>query len=221
VAVQYQDKCVAEQNSVAISWKLLMEDKYQDLRACIYSTENEQKRFREMIVDAVMATDIADKQLQALRRNRWADAFYQELSPGSVDDLDRDRKATIVFEHIIQASDVSHCMQHWRTYQKFNARLFEERYVAYLKGTAGDKPPWDTWYNGEIWFFDNYIIPLAQKLNDCGVFGVSYHEYLNYAQQNRLEWERKGKDVVNELRACVEKKYQDVCDCSPRLSSEL
>jgi class 3 adenylate cyclase len=210
VAVVYREKCVAEQNSVDLAWHVLMDDKYRNLRACIYSTEHELKRFRELLVDAVMATDIADKELQTLRKCRWADAFHKELTPGAIDKLDMDRKATIVFEHIIQASDVSHCMQHWHTYQKFNARLFEERYVAYLNGVAGDKPPWVGWYNGEIWFFDNYIIPLAQKLNDCGVFGVSYHEYLNYAQQNRLEWERKGEEVVSELQSVLEAKYKDM-----------
>jgi hypothetical protein len=45
-------------------------------------------------------------------------------------------------------------------------------------------------------FFDFYIIPLAKKLKDCGVFGVSSDEYLNYAQKNRQEWERRGQDVV-------------------------
>jgi hypothetical protein len=101
-------------------------------------------------------------------------------------------------------------MQHWHTYQKFNSRLFEERYIAYLKGVAGDNPPWVGWYKGEIWFFDNYIIPLAQKLNDCGVFGVSYYEYLSYAQDNRAQWERKGQSIVDTLRAKMEKKYESV-----------
>lgn len=41
------------------------------------------------------------------------------------------------------------------------------------------------WYKGELGFFDNYIIPLAKKLKDCNVFGVSSDEYLNYALQNR------------------------------------
>lgn len=45
-------------------------------------------------------------------------------------------------------------------------------------------------------FFDYYIIPLAKKLNDCGVFGVSSDEYLNYALENRSEWKEKGKDIV-------------------------
>jgi hypothetical protein len=43
--------------------------------------------------------------------------------------------------------------------------------------------PSENWYQGEIGF-DFYIIPLA-KLKDCGVFGVSSDEYLNYALKNR------------------------------------
>ena len=52
---------------------------------------------------------------------------------------------------------------------------------------------------GEIGFFDFYIIPLAKKLEDCGVFGVSSHEYLSYALKNREEWELRGQEVVAEL----------------------
>jgi class 3 adenylate cyclase len=206
VAAAYNEKCVAEQNSVDVAWQLLMDREYEDLRQCIYANETEKRRFRELVVDAVLATDIADKELGTLRKGRWVQAFA-ETSSGHTADIDVDRKATIVFEHIIQASDVCHTMQHWRTYQKFNSRLFEERYIAYRKGVAGENPPWVGWYNGEIWFFDNYIIPLAQKLNDCGVFGVSYHEYLSYALENRAEWERKGREIVEKLRHDVETKY--------------
>ena len=42
-------------------------------------------------------------------------------------------------------------------------------------------------------------IPLAKKLKDCGVFGVSSDEYLNYALQNRAEWEARGQQVVAEM----------------------
>jgi hypothetical protein len=45
-------------------------------------------------------------------------------------------------------------------------------------------------------FFDFYIIPLAKKLKDCGCFGVSSDEYLNYAVANRREWEAKGEEVL-------------------------
>lgn len=44
---------------------------------------------------------------------------------------------------------------------------------------------WVHSFQGEIGFFDFYIIPLAKKLKECGVFGVSSVEYLDYATKNR------------------------------------
>ena len=40
---------------------------------------------------------------------------------------------------------------------------------------------------------------------ECGVFGVSSDEYLNYAEENRKEWESKGKQIVEELKEMVGK----------------
>jgi C-terminal processing protease CtpA/Prc len=59
-----------------------------------------------------------------------------------------------------------------------------------------------------LWFYDNYVIALAKKLKECGVFGVSSDEYLNYAIQNRNEWERKGKQCVAEFKAKCEREAQ-------------
>ena len=58
--------------------------------------------------------------------------------------------------------------------------------------------PSEFWCTGEIGFFDNYVIPLAKKLKDCNVFGVSSDECLNYALSNRIEWIERGKEVVAE-----------------------
>ena len=78
-----------------------------------------------------------------------------------------------------------------------NEKLFRELYKAFHDGRGTfDPSKGDTWYNGELGFFDHYIIPLAKKLKECGVFGVSSDEYLNYALQNRAEWELKGRDMV-------------------------
>lgn len=59
----------------------------------------------------------------------------------------------------------------------------------------------------EIGFFKFYIIPLAKKLSDCGVFGVSSDEYLNYAQQNLEIWESQGEEVVKEVSEAVYRDY--------------
>jgi 3'5'-cyclic nucleotide phosphodiesterase len=200
LALYYKERSVAEQNSVDLSWDLLMDDNFKDLRAVIYRTDEERKRFRELVVNSVMATDIMDKDLKKLRNERWEKAFSGTHLESENDAFDR--KATIVIEHLIQASDISHTMQHWHIYRKWNTRLFEEMHRAFVDGRA-DKSPADFWYQGEIGFFDFYIIPLAKKLKDCGVFGVSCDEYLNYAMKNRQEWEERGQEIVAEMAQAV------------------
>ena len=139
---------------------------------------------------SVMATDIADKELKALRDNRWEKAFKKGKSARdskAVEENPKDavhRKATIVIEQyvlpslwscvfcrflfnlqspltyvvfcfmhsIIQASDISHTMQHWHVYRHWNQNLFEELYIAYLNDRL-EKDPAEFWYKGECkWF---------------------------------------------------------------------
>eukprot|EP00980_Cylindrotheca_fusiformis_P005075 scaffold1075_cov104-Cylindrotheca_fusiformis.AAC.5 len=200
---QLYKKSIAEQKSVDIAWDMLMSDEYAALRACIYETEDELRRFRQLVVNTVMATDIVDKELQALRKSRWETAFSNgDSAAGQLDFKveSEDRKATIVIEHLIQASDVSHTMQHWYIYKKWNERFFMECYGAYRGGRA-ESDPSKNWYQGEVGFFDFYVIPLAKKLQSCGVFGVSSQEYLNYATANRDEWVREGEALVEQYVA--------------------
>jgi class 3 adenylate cyclase len=208
LATRYKGKSVAEQNSVDIAWQMLMSKDYNALRNAICPTAQELKRFRQLVVNAVMATDILDKDIVQLRNDRWERAF----SESSLEESSRDkqnRKATIVIEHLIQASDVAHTMQHWNIYVKWNERLFEELYTAYQSGTS-EKDPSALWYEGELAFFDSFILPLARKLRDCGAFGASSDEYLNYAVSNREEWQSRGRELVASM---VEKHGRAWCIC--------
>lgn len=110
LAKTYREKSVAEQHSIQLAWDLLMEPSYKDLRRCIYTSQVESDRFRALLVNVVMATDIADKSLGALRRRRWEKEFSNAKMEVS-DQNSTNRKATIVIEHLIQASDVAHTMQ--------------------------------------------------------------------------------------------------------------
>ena len=204
----YGDKSLAEQNSVDQAWDLLMKDDYQPLVALLCQEESELSRLRQLVVNSVMATDIMDPDLKKLRNARWEKAFHNT----NIENNDRsreaiNRKATIVIEHLIQASDVAHTMQHWNVYTKWNARLFKEMYKAYLEGRSGAMDPSVFWAKGEIGFFDLYIIPLAKKLKDCGVFGVSSDEYLQYAISNRNEWEEKGQVMTERIIKEVREEY--------------
>lgn len=110
LAAFFEGKSVAEQNSIVIAWELFMDPHFKDLRNTIAPTAHEMARFRQLVVQAVLATDIVDKELKALRNTRWDAAFDGSKN----DENPRDtvnRKATIVIEHLIQASDVAHTMQ--------------------------------------------------------------------------------------------------------------
>ena len=76
-------------------------------------------RFRQLVINSIIATDIADKNQTANRNIRWNMAFPKNHhkhmeDTTTVDETVIYRKATIVIEHLIQASDVSHVMQHVR-----------------------------------------------------------------------------------------------------------
>ena len=159
-----------------------MRPEYVDLRAAIYSDEKELQRFRQVIVNCVLATDLDDAELQMTRKARWAKAFSDDgVTAGTIqprrkkpmrrnnkstDGVIRkgraqpkptasgggmlaalreaaseaskgfmtrpkdnvNRKATIVLEHLLQAANISHCMQNWKVYLKWNERLFDENY---------------------------------------------------------------------------------------------
>jgi 3'5'-cyclic nucleotide phosphodiesterase len=111
-ADRYNNKCIAEQQSVDIAWELLLLPKFKNLRACIYQTKDEYHRFRHLVANSVIATDIFDKELKVLRQTRWDRAFGQANAVTGKEQKEViDTKATVVIEHVIQASDVSHCMQ--------------------------------------------------------------------------------------------------------------
>jgi 3'5'-cyclic nucleotide phosphodiesterase len=95
MAKLYRNKSVAEQNSLDRSWDILMEDKYIDLRSTLFVDRDELLRFRQIVVQVVLATDIFDKELNDLRKKRLENAFH-----GEVDDLHNDLRATIVIEHV-------------------------------------------------------------------------------------------------------------------------
>jgi hypothetical protein len=78
----------------------------------------------------VLATDIFDKELGALRKKSQMKAFH-EISATRVSCRRRKSSKATTMENLIQASDVSHTMQHWHIYRKWNARLFYEMHAAY------------------------------------------------------------------------------------------
>jgi hypothetical protein len=138
----YKGRSVAEQNSVDTAWSLLMEPCYVDLRGCLFTTRDEVQRFRQIMVNAVLATDLEDEDLAALRVLRWTRSFKDgEI----VTKNDCSLRCTAIVNLILQAADVSYAIQHFAVYEKWSTNLLKEMYAAYRNGRA-TKNPFEDWY---------------------------------------------------------------------------
>ena len=78
-----------------------------------------------------------------------------------------------------------------------------ERYYSAGQKIEGE---WDFSFLSQLFLLTHTysfdLCSVAKQLlppQDCGVFGVSSDEYLNYAEKNRQEWEERGEEVVAEL----------------------
>lgn len=203
LAERYNNKSLAEQNSAHVAWDLLMEPEFVNLRQCMFSSACSRERFHKLLINVLIATDIADRDRIGKEKLRWKNAFlgienWTDEWKGKSDDelakIDVSDKATCVLEQIVLASDIAHTMQHWLTFVKWNERLYRELWAAYRAGRA-ENDPTIGWYEGQIGFYDGYIIPLATKLKECGVFGTAGEEYLGNALRNKQEWIEKGREI--------------------------
>jgi len=129
VALEYRGRSVAEQNSVSVAWALLMQPRFQRIRECLYTTTTERKRFRQVLINAVMATDISDRSTLHEQQRKWNLAFRDFDDGGDADDMSSrfsqsgkdakatakkdldNRRATVVIEHLIQIANIAHMMQ--------------------------------------------------------------------------------------------------------------
>ena len=57
LALRYDNLSVAEQNSVNLALNLLMEKRFNKLRHCICPDADEYRRFRQVVVNAVVTTE--------------------------------------------------------------------------------------------------------------------------------------------------------------------
>jgi 3'5'-cyclic nucleotide phosphodiesterase len=103
---------------------------YSAFREAACPSRYEMGRPRQLVVNSVIATDVMDNDLKEERNVRWEEAFAPSAEASSESQVVC-RRATLVLEHLIQASDVSHCMQHCHVYRKWNDRLFREMRRAY------------------------------------------------------------------------------------------
>ena len=129
----------------------------------------------------------------------------------SVDQL----KQHAVLETMMNAADVAHTMQSFQVFVKWNKRLFREFYVAHMAGRLSFDPC-ENWYENQIGFFKHYILPLTQKMKDCGVFGHTGSVFEYFAMENKERWMKEGEDIseriIRDVKEGVEQGLQGLPD---------
>jgi hypothetical protein len=132
---------IAEQNAVEIGWELLMDPSYADLQHYMFGAiKSEILRFRQVVVNMVMATDIFNVRMRENRNKRWHKAFHystEDISNSNhktyrstADNKQKKKsfKIAVVMENIMQAVDMAHMVQGWKVCKKWNIQSFHESY---------------------------------------------------------------------------------------------
>lgn len=134
----------------------------------------------------------------------------------------KNMRASVSLEQIMQLADVAHLSQDWSVFVKWNKNLYDELWAANVANRGFD--PSTNWYEGQISFFDNYVIPLCTRINECGLFGVEGASFLHNAMKNKERWRIEGEKLSRYMTNNVSYVIPNIeaeCDheCIPSLKS--
>jgi hypothetical protein len=121
--------------------------------------------------------------------------FSKVIQPAEeVDEL----AESVVMEAILKAADVAHNLQSWDNMAKFSNRLFLELRCAYVQGRGED--PQNGWFSNQIGFLEGYLLPVARRLDDTGVFGDTIGAmFAQGVEDNRDRWTRDGMSLTQSI----------------------
>jgi 3'5'-cyclic nucleotide phosphodiesterase len=128
------------------------------------------------------------------------EVYQKRQSIGPNNDLPDDLKASVVLETILTAADVAHNLQGWTQMRKWSGKLYLELRRAFVQGKGID--PRLRWYENQIGFLESYLLPLARRLEDTGVFGFDEGQrFVTIVESNRDKWFIDGAVVTKEVIA--------------------
>jgi len=116
-------------------------------------------------------------------------------------------RTSAILEQLIQTADVAHLMQSWNIFMKWNVKLYNELWAAKLAGRGPDVSA--NWFKGQIGFFDFYIIPLAKRLEHCGIFKSLGSLFVENCNENRRRWILEGEQRCRDMHAAIVQRLGD------------
>lgn len=203
LAILYNNLSIAEQNSLAIAFSILFEPSFEALRDAVFPAAEDYIRFMDEVNHLVIHTDLGSPKIKESKQ-LWNEKFGKDfddessiLSKCENTNVGDERQKSLMMELLLQAADVAHNIQGWDNLVLWNHRLYDEMLFSFQHGKGDDPAP--NWFKGQICFFDGYIIPLAKKLRQCGIFGKRGDKFLNCVLENRRRWLVEGEAVTRDF----------------------
>jgi len=92
LAILYNDQSVAEQRSLAVAFATLMRPEFAVLREALFPTREDYVRFRKLVINLVLCTDIASPERQQIVKSKWKEAFGAETTAAAARAREREQK---------------------------------------------------------------------------------------------------------------------------------
>ena len=90
----------------------------------------------------------------------------------------------------------------------WSGRLYFELRRAFVLGRGTD--PEANWFKNQIGFLECYLLPLAQRLEDTGVFGEQMGQlFAQIVESNRDMWLVEGQEVTDAIVATGAETYNE------------
>eukprot|EP00499_Haloplacidia_sp_CaronLabIsolate_P003020 CAMPEP_0196790036 /NCGR_PEP_ID=MMETSP1104-20130614/27588_1 /TAXON_ID=33652 /ORGANISM="Cafeteria sp., Strain Caron Lab Isolate" /LENGTH=448 /DNA_ID=CAMNT_0042160401 /DNA_START=1 /DNA_END=1347 /DNA_ORIENTATION=+ len=185
VAVLYNDRSVLENMSVAEAFHLMRRPEFnltgEWARASLI-------KFRKLVVDVVLATDLA-------MHFDYAGRFKVKHSSLSWEE-EGDRH--LVMAIILKAADICHPAKPWELHKRWSARITEEFFrqgdrerelglnVSPLCDRTAVKLP-----KSQLGFIGFLVKPMFEHLCDM----LDTQQYLDYIESNEKEWQRQADEM--------------------------
>ncbi|KAL7552126.1 hypothetical protein ACHAWF_018244 [Thalassiosira exigua] len=219
----------AERESIALAIDTLFQPEYAEFRSAIIPEDLVKIQYAKTLFQSILVTDIANSQRVKVGIKRYEVAqdeqgeYDIELCPlaqlidevyeavGLAGSVKEEYPSEFVIthsglqkcvrnEHMMLLSDVSHLLQGWENFIKWNFRLYKEINDCFQRGFCAD--PLNGWYEGQIGFLEHYILPLASRSSIY--FDEDFANALIENGNNNLElWKMYGQKATSLMVAAT------------------
>jgi hypothetical protein len=178
-----------------------LRNKFQRRMSSATAQSNDTAKYRQRL-GILRTVDLSGETLETY--SRAGSCTAESVKPE--DDEPDELKAAVVMETFMTAADVAHNLQGWEHMVKWSGRLYMELRRAYTANRGAD--PKERWFENQIGFLESYLMPVARKLEDTGVFGDELGQiFVRIVESNRDTWLTKGYDETEKVIADGNERY--------------